>query len=96
MITEKAFMQQVIDLAHLHHWKVYHPFDSRRSCPGFPDLVLCHPTRGFLMAELKTERGRLSPAQMEWMMALANAGIECHMWRPGDFDAIVQRLAVAA
>ncbi len=93
-ISEKAFMQQVIDLAHLYQWMIYHPYDSRRSAPGYPDLALCHKARGeYFLAELKTEKGRLSTAQQRWIDALQAASIECHVWRPADFDAIVGRLA---
>ncbi len=93
-VTEKMFLQQVIDLAHLTGWLVFHVHDSRR-CPGpgFPDLTLVHPQRGFLMAELKSATGRLSPAQAAWLDALHAAGVEVAVWRPGDLDgAIVARL----
>lgn len=94
-MTEKAFMQQVIDLAHLYHWKTYHTFDSRRSAAGFPDLTMVHPIKGqFLLAELKTDKGKLTAEQRSWYAALCMANIECHIWRPGDFDTIVARLAV--
>ncbi len=92
-ISEKDFLQQVVDLARLTGWLCYHTHDSRRSCKGFPDLALVHPARGdFFMAELKTARGRLSPAQSAWIEALRQAGIEVHIFRPADFDAIVARL----
>jgi hypothetical protein len=91
LISEKMFMQQVVDLAHLTGWLCYHTHDSRRSCPGFPDVILVRGTQ-LLAAELKSDRGRLSPAQQRWIQALQRAGIECHIWRPGDFDAIVARL----
>ena len=39
-VTEKAFQTAVVELAELCGWKVYHTYDSRRSAPGFPDLVL--------------------------------------------------------
>ncbi len=87
-ITEKQFMQQVIDLARLCGWLVYHPFDSRRSAAGFPDLVM---VRGqiVIFAELKTERGRLSTAQANWLDRLIGArgtGVFC--WRPSDWPEI--------
>lgn len=93
-LSEKAFQAQIIQLAHLCGWMVFHPFDSRRSEPGFPDLALVHETRGdFLMAELKTQSGRLSPAQARWIAALRKASIEVHIWRPSDIDSIVTRLS---
>ena len=96
-ISEKDFLQQVVDLARLTGWLCYHTHDSRRSCPGFPDLALVHPGRHqYLLAELKSATGRLSPAQQSWIDALQRAGIEVHVWRPGDFNAIVARLSVGA
>jgi hypothetical protein len=92
--SEAAFMQQVIDLAHLYHWMVYHTYDSRRSQPGYPDLAFCHPVRHqYFLAELKAEKGRLSLAQKRWIDALQAANIEIHVWRPSDFSHIVARLS---
>ncbi len=91
-ISEKEFLQQVIDLAHLTGWLCYHTHDSRRSCKGFPDLILVRGTQ-LLAAELKSEKGRLSPAQQQWLDALSAAGVEVAVWRPSDLDgAIVARL----
>ena len=39
-MTEKEFQRLVVDYATLHGWMHYHTHDSRRSTPGFPDLVL--------------------------------------------------------
>ena len=39
-MTEKQFMAQVVELAKLKGWLVYHTYDSRRSEPGFPDLCM--------------------------------------------------------
>jgi len=93
-ISEKAFQAQIVELARLTGWLVYHTYDSRQSCPGWPDVAFCHPGRGeFFMAELKSTHGRISEAQQGWIDALRKAGIECHVWRPSDFErVIVQRL----
>jgi len=90
-MSERAFMQQVIDLAHLTGWLVYHTFDSRRSGAGFPDLLLVRGTQ-LLAAELKSEKGRLSPAQQQWLDALRAAGCETYLWKPSDLDSIIARL----
>ena len=89
MVAERDFQQSVIDLARVYGFAlVYHTFDSRRSVPGFPDLVLVGHGR-CLFAELKTERGRLSAAQKGWLAALEEcAGIENYVWRPSDWDEI--------
>ena len=95
-LSEQDFMTQVIDLAHLYHWLVYHTYDSRRSAPGYPDLAFCHPVHHqYFLAELKSATGRLSPAQHSWIDALSRAGIEVHVWRPADFDVVIARLSTS-
>ena len=92
-ISEKHFQQQVIDLAKLHGWKVYHTFDSRKSEPGFPDLVL---VRGEMLRfiEAKSETGRLSEAQTEWITALdAVKWIDTDVCQPRDWEYIKEILA---
>ena len=61
----------------------YKTFDSRRSPSGFPDLVITG--RRTIYRELKTERGRLSAAQREWIADLEAAGDDVDVWRPADF-----------
>lgn len=91
-ITEKAFQQTVTDYARLMGWKIYHPFDSRRSTPGYPDLTLCRRGRA-IFAELKTDTGKLSPYQRDWITELEQVeGIEVYIWRPADWDTIAEVL----
>lgn len=86
--SEDAFQRQVLGLARYYGWRPYHTHDSRRSHPGFPDLVLVKPPR-LVFAELKAERGRLRPEQAEWLEDLrAVAAVEVYLWRPSDLQAI--------
>lgn len=86
---ESDFQAQVIELARYCGWRHYHPFDSRRSIEGFPDLVLVHPLRRHtLFVELKLRNGRLSPAQERWLEDLGAAGNDARVWRPADWDEI--------
>jgi VRR-NUC domain len=62
IISEKQFQAQVVELARLGGWLLYHTHDFRRSAPGFPDLVMVRPPR-LVFAELKTEKGRIRPEQ---------------------------------
>lgn len=90
--TEKAFQEQVLDLARLSGWRCYHTHDSRRSAPGFPDLVLCRPPV-IVFAELKTEVGKTRPEQREWLAALGGCGgVEARLWRPSDWKEIERTL----
>jgi hypothetical protein len=89
-ITEEQFQQQIIDTARLLGWRVYHTRDSRRSEPGFPDLVLCRDRLVFL--EIKTETGRVSDAQGEWIAAINRAGGCALVVRPSDLAEIEKAL----
>lgn len=91
-MTEKDWQEEVLTLARYGGWTLrYHTFDSRHSAAGFPDLVLVRVPE-LVIAELKTDKGRVSPAQQEWLEALAACGLETHVWRPRDRQAVDQRL----
>jgi hypothetical protein len=82
----------VLDLARLNRWATFHPFDSRRSASGWPDLALCRPPR-LLLLELKREGGKLTEDQQRWLELLRQCpGVEVHCFRPADWDAIVKVL----
>ena len=102
-MKESYFQSQVIMLAKLHGWLVMHtraveirpgvwktPLTGH---PGFPDLVLCHASRGVIFAEIKSSIGKLSTSQELWFGRLSAAGMEVHVWRPNDIDFISTRLA---
>ena len=91
-MTEKQLQAAVTEAAALGGWLSYHTFDSRKSQPGFPDLVLVHPRRGVLYAELKTDTGRMTDPHRKWMNALSEAGAAWRLIRPADSAAVVQWL----
>lgn len=68
-LREADFQAQVAELAGYYGWRTYHVFDSRRSNPGFPDLVLVRAPE-LIFAELKTRTGRVSAAQRDWLADL--------------------------
>lgn len=98
MITEKEFQNAVVELAKWTGWMVYHPLPAQNTrghwrTPtlgdvGFPDLVLAHPKRGVIFAELKSRVGKLSEAQERWIMTIRAAGCEAYVWRPADLQLI--------
>jgi hypothetical protein len=60
---------------------------------GYPDLTLVRPPR-VVFAEMKSQTGRLSETQREWLADLAACpGIESYVWRPNDWFSIETILA---
>lgn len=89
-LTEKQFQAKIIRLAQIQGWTVYHTYDSRRSEPGFPDLVLAREK--ILYRELKTDTGTLTPPQKKWGEILTNAGGDYAVWRPSMSKIIISEL----
>jgi hypothetical protein len=77
-ISESELQGAVIELAHTSGWLVHHTRAARsrkgwrtpiQGDAGFCDLVLAK-NGCVLFAELKSERGRVSPEQQAWIRAL--------------------------
>lgn len=90
-MKESELQAAIIEMAHYSGWLVYHTHDSRRSNPGFPDLVMVHPKHKItVFAELKSATGRLSPEQQLWADALHTVcnlqTLRYFLWRPEDLD----------
>ena len=92
-ISEKDLMSQVKDLAKIWHWRLYHPFLSKWSEKGYPDIMLVRPPR-IIFAELKNETNKLTPSQEEWAELLrACPGVEYYTWRPSNLETIAEILS---
>ena len=91
-MMEADLQAAVVKLARMLDYLCYHTHDSRRSAPGFPDLVMVHPRSGVIVfAELKSATGRVTPEQDQWLRALAVRGA-AFVWRPRDLaDGSVTR-----
>jgi hypothetical protein len=102
-VKEADFHRAVVELARLLGWEVFHVQDSRREvrrrgvsllvgdemARGWPDLVLAHPRwRALAVRELKTDQGRLTPAQRRWLTVLRLCGLDADVWRPRDWRQI--------
>lgn len=76
---------------------IYHTHDSRRSAPGFPDLVMTNGRR-VIFAEIKKEGGQPTAEQAIWLEALqsverfAGSRVEAYLWHPADEDAVLKVL----
>jgi hypothetical protein len=91
-VSERQFQARVEAYAKLCGWLTFHATISQFSTPGWPDLAMTRHGR-LVFAELKSETGRLSPAQRQWLEHLELVPCaEVHTWRPGDWPAIARML----
>lgn len=91
-ISERAFQAQVIAAAEAMGWLCYHTHDSRRSQPGFPDLIM---VRGYRMValELKVGRRRPTPEQLVWLAAFRDVCQVDALWaKPDDWEQLMEIL----
>lgn len=85
----------LIDAAQRLGFLTHHETDSRRTNPGWPDLIVCG--YGYLVAiETKSQRERLRPptttrrgavlpGQADWLEHLVAAGVPTYVVRPAPF-----------
>lgn len=90
-VNEREWQAKVVDLARWAGWHVFHPYYSRRSEPGWPDLSMVRGDR-LVFAELKTRTGRVTEAQHRVLGLLAATGAEVYLWRPQDWTDVVRVL----
>lgn len=98
--TEAQFQQAVTELAEVLGYQVLHVrrsvvrsgrWATATSVAGWPDLTIWGHGR-FLLAELKSDRGRLSAAQEQVIDSLRGCGLDVHVWRPADWPEIENTL----
>jgi hypothetical protein len=102
-MSEAELLSNVIEMAELLKWRCVHfrPGMNRRGhwatamsgtqAAGWPDLTLCRDR--LIAVELKSDKGRLTPAQLDWAAALTNAGVEYFCFRPADWlDGTIQKV----
>lgn len=94
-LSEAAFQRQVVELATLLGWWVFHDNDPRRNAAGLPDLLCVHEGKGeAFWAELKREGGAVRPAQEACLRRMRAAGWRAYLWFPKDWLEIEGVLGV--
>ena len=84
-VAERFFVPKTMDFGCL----IYHTKISERSHPGFPDICVMEPVSGItVFAELKTETGKVTQSQYEWLMASQACGHWTFVWRPSEADEL--------
>jgi VRR-NUC domain len=106
--TEAEWQRTVIEYAQLRKWRVAHFRPARTEQgwrtpvqadgAGFPDLVMVRHGE-IIVAELKSERGRVTPAQLDWLEDFRQVrnvwpepSLEVFVWRPSDWPVVEQVL----
>ena len=98
--TERDFGKQVEDLLDLFGWRWCHFRPARTEqgwrtaisgYEGFPDYIAARGNR-LLIAEIKSDKGKLTDQQRHWLDALWECGQEVYLWRPADFEEIARVL----
>jgi hypothetical protein len=90
-MNEADWQAQIKDAARTFGWLYYHTRYSFGSDKGWPDTALIRPPR-LVLAELKTERGKLTADQAVMLEALKQCtSVEAYVWRPGELDDVVLR-----
>ena len=99
-ISEADFSSQVEGMLDMFGWRWTHSRPGRTKDSwrtpisghkGFPDYVAVKDGR-LLFIELKSNIGKLSPEQQEWIDAIRDSGHLCYLWRPRDSDTAEQIL----
>lgn len=100
-VTERMFQFSVVEYAKQRGWKVH--FATAAGTPksdgswrgtalgGWPDLFLCRGSHARAY-ELKSEKGRPSSEQREWLEALEIAGIQAGVYRPSQAGELMEML----
>lgn len=94
-MNEAALTDAIIETAETLHWRVIHQRPAKTDkgwrtavqgswAAGFPDLLMCRRTR-LVFAELKAGKNKPSAAQVDWLLALGEAGAETYLWHENDW-----------
>ncbi len=107
-VKEKDWQAQVLEALKLHGWVVAHFRTGMTQSggwstavagdgAGFPDLIALHPAKGWaFVAELKTETGKLTGEQAQWLAWFEAVGWDAFVWRPSDVDEMLEVVSAQA
>lgn len=90
-MREKDFQRQVETAAAFLGWVCKHFPAMQMNPSGWPDLICFKDGRTEIM-ELKNEKGKLGPRQIETIDELRTVGMSVNVFRPDDWEAIEKLL----
>lgn len=86
-----SLLAHIKQLAKAHGWLGEDTWQAL----GEDDGLRCTLLRGsvHLVAQILTSRQQLTRTQQRWLDALERTGVEIHVWKPTDREAIQHRLS---
>lgn len=91
-MRERDLQALVRQACGLYRWTYFHPWTSVHSPAGYPDVTAVRRER-LIFAELKRQGQPPTPAQQQWLDALAQVTqVECYVWTPADVDTLLELL----
>jgi len=92
-VTERDLREWIRDLCKIYHWRFRFTWTSIHSPKGTLDLLLTNrEQKRVIFAELKSEKGKMTPEQQETFDDLKACGQEVYLWRPGDIEGVAEIL----
>jgi hypothetical protein len=90
-MRERDYQAIIVQAARYAGWRVFWTWNSMHSPKGWVDLFMLKGGKA-LAYEVKTEKGRIRPEQLECLALLQAAGIPARIVRPADFDEVLAEL----
>lgn len=86
LMSEAELTTHVLKYAEDFGWTLrYHTHRSDRSDKGWVDWVFANLKQSrVIFVELKSQKGKVSPEQADWLAALKLCGQESYLFRPED------------
>ena len=92
-VTEADLREQIRDLCKLFGWRFLFTWTSIHSPKGMLDLFLINAEqKRVIFAELKSEKGKMTPEQQQVFDELKACGQEVYVWKPHDIENIARLL----
>lgn len=88
---DRDWLRAVKQSLKAHGWLVHHVFGGKGQDAGFPDIVAVNERTGrHIVAELKTETGKVTEVQARWLRAFAQDRLaDVYVWRPSDYHELL-------
>lgn len=90
-VPERDLQATALQLMRIVGWRTFCDRMAFRSDAGWPDITAIHTEmKRTLFVECKTEKGKLSAKQEEWLTDLSRAGNETFLLRPSYWERFVR------